>query len=196
MHSGLELTDYSAGSSTTNNKYLAPLHPFPRDSLPRGAPPCETPQPNRNQKKYPIHPPRLGLGNENSAQSFSDRSFFEPPWGHGRPRLRVMDVRTEMLAFPGFRGPDRSFCPRTSAGISAWRSAGYPAPKLTLWAAFSFLKDGWSLWLLPEVCIQSPCNRKWAVLGGEAASVAHPTRCAVYVCVSLCVSLTFCMRFL
>ena len=71
------------------------------------------------------------IGNENSARSFSDRSSFEPPWGHGRPRLRVMDVRTEMLVFPGFRGPDRSFCPRTSAGISAWTSAGYPAPKLT-----------------------------------------------------------------
>ena len=57
------------------------------------------------------------LGNENSARSFSDRSFFEPPWGHGRPRLRVMDVRTEILVFPGFRGLDRSFCPRTSGGI-------------------------------------------------------------------------------
>ena len=82
------------------------------------------------------------LGNENSARSFSDRSFFSPPSGHGRPRLRVMDVRTEMLVFPGFRGPDRSFCRRTSAGISAWTSAGYPAPKLTLWAAFSFLTFG------------------------------------------------------
>ena len=29
----------------------------------------------------------------------SDRSFFEPPWGHGRPRLRVMDIRAEMLVF-------------------------------------------------------------------------------------------------
>ena len=29
-----------------------------------------------------------------------------------------MDVRTKMLVFPGFRGPDRSFWPRTSAGIS------------------------------------------------------------------------------
>ena len=26
-----------------------------------------------------------------------------------------MDVRTEVLVFPGFRGPDRSFCPRTSS---------------------------------------------------------------------------------
>ena len=84
------------------------------------------------------------LGNENSARSFSDRSFFEPPCGHGRPRLRAMDVRTEMLVFPGpgFRGLDRSFCPQTSAGISAWTSAGYPAPKLPLWAAFSFLTIG------------------------------------------------------
>ena len=79
------------------------------------------------------------IGNENSARSFSDRSFLSPPSGHGRPRLRVMDVRTDMLVFPGFRGPDRSFCPRTSAGISAWTSAGYPALKLTLWAAFSLL---------------------------------------------------------
>ena len=56
-----------------------------------------------------------------------------------------MDVRAfgswmstpKCLFFPGFRGPDRSFCPRTSAGISAGASAGYPAPKLTLWAAVS-----------------------------------------------------------
>ena len=80
------------------------------------------------------------LGNENSARSFSDRSFLSPPSGHGRPRLRVMDVRTDMLVFPGFREPDRSFCPRTSAGISAWTSAGCPALRLTLWAAFSLLK--------------------------------------------------------
>ena len=68
---------------------------------------------------------------------------MKPPWGHGRPYLRVMDVRTEMLGFPGFRGPDRSFCPRASAGISAWTSAGYPAPKLTLWADF-FVPEEWS----------------------------------------------------
>ena len=77
------------------------------------------------------------LGNENSAEVFLTEVFFETPWGHGRPRLRVMDVRTKMrVFFAGFRGLDRSFCPRTSAGISAWMSAGYPAPKLTLWAVF------------------------------------------------------------
>ena len=185
------------------------------------------------------------IGNENSARSFPDRSFFEPAWGHGRPCLRVMDVRTDMLVFPGFRGLDlrhflpvqlglrenfkilrkiarnlcthilgspttifcancagapphkfrtisahfrmpphifrtnflgsvgnvprtsfaqfswahglfsksgsvqamnvsrldRSFCPRTSAGISAWTSAGYPAPRLALWADFPFLNQ-------------------------------------------------------
>ena len=47
-------------------------------------------------------------------------------------------VRTEMLVFPGFRVFDWSFCPRMSA-----TSAGYPAPKLTLWAALSFLSLGW-----------------------------------------------------
>ena len=30
--------------------------------------------------------------------------FFHPPWGHGRPRVRVMDVRTEMLFFQDFEG--------------------------------------------------------------------------------------------
>ena len=67
---------------------------------------------------------------------FSDRIFFWTPWGHGRPR----HGRPHRNAcFPGFRGFDRSLCPRTSAGISAWTSAGYPAPKLTLWAASSSL---------------------------------------------------------
>ena len=52
-----------------------------------------------------------------------------------------MDVRTKMLVFPAFRGLDRSFSPQMSAGKSAWTSAGYPAPKLTLWADFSFLSN-------------------------------------------------------
>ena len=115
-------------------------------------------------------------GNENSARSFSDRSFFEHPSGHGCPRLRVMDVRTEMLNFPGFRGLDRSFCPQTSAGISAWTSAGYPAPKLTLWAAFSFLTLTPFVVLVP-IC---PCSgpRRGHMVTSRAISGQsgkHPT---------------------
>ena len=72
---------------------------------------------------------------------FWPRFLLNPSWGHGhgRPRLQVMDVRTEMLVFLGSRGFDRSFCARTSAEISAWTPAGYLAPKLTLWAACSLL---------------------------------------------------------
>ena len=80
-------------------------------------------------------------------RKLSPKIFVKPPWGHGRPRLRVMDVRTEMLFFPGFRGPDRSFCPRTSAGKSARTSAGYPAPKPTVWVALSFL----SIWSVSDL---------------------------------------------
>ena len=62
------------------------------------------------------------LGNENSARSSSDRSFLNPPWGHGRPRLRVMDVRTAMLVFPGLQAPDRSFCPRRPPALKTLNS--------------------------------------------------------------------------
>ena len=34
--------------------------------------------------------------------------FFLHQGGHGRPRVRVMDVRTQMLVFPRFKGPARS----------------------------------------------------------------------------------------
>ena len=44
--------------------------------------------------------------------------------------------------FQDFEGLTEVFAPRTSAGISAWTSAGYPAPKLTLWAAFSGQCEG------------------------------------------------------
>ena len=44
-----------------------------------------------------------------------------------------------MLVFQDLEGLTEAFAPGTSAGISAWMSAGYPAPKLTLWAAFLFL---------------------------------------------------------
>ena len=43
---------------------------------------------------------RIAIGNGSSARSFSDQSFLNPPlWGHGRLRLRAMDVRTDMRVF-------------------------------------------------------------------------------------------------
>ena len=69
---------------------------------------------------------RPSLGNANSGWIFSGQSFFWTLlWGHGRPRLQIMDVRAEMLVVPRFRGFDRSFCSQTSARISAWTSTGY-----------------------------------------------------------------------
>ena len=44
--------------------------------------------------------------------------FFASPWGYGRPRVRVMDIRTQMLDFPRFWGPARSFWPGTSAWMT------------------------------------------------------------------------------
>ena len=45
--------------------------------------------------------------------------FFWTPWGHGRPRLRVMDVRAEMLVFfQDFEGLTEVFAPG--------RPPGYP----------------------------------------------------------------------
>ena len=107
--------------------------------------------------QYPCRPSHI-WGTKIQPEVFLTKVFLTPPpRGHGRPRLRVMDVRAEMLVFPGFRGPDRSFCPRTSAGMSAWTSAGYPAQKLTLWAAFSF-QSYWA-WTLARVrrCPEPPC---------------------------------------
>ena len=72
---------------------------------------------SRNKANHTNFYKRL-IGNENSARSFSDRSFSEPPWGHGRPRLRVMDVRTEMLVFQDFEGLTEVFAPG--------RPPGYP----------------------------------------------------------------------
>ena len=81
------------------------------------------------RKLYPINSENL-----NSAQSFSDQSFLSLPSGHGRPRLRVMDVRTDMLVFfQDFQDLTEAFAPARPP------SAGYPALKLTLWAAVSLL---------------------------------------------------------
>ena len=51
------------------------------------------------------------------------------------------------------------FGQRTSAGISAWTSAGYPAPKLTLWAACSFMKNqgfGSEIWRVRQHTFAEP----------------------------------------
>ena len=40
--------------------------------------------------------------NENSARSFLPEAFA-PPWRHGRPCIRLMDVRAQMLVFPRFK---------------------------------------------------------------------------------------------
>ena len=51
-----------------------------------------------------------------------------------------MDVRTEMLVFfQDFEGLTEVFAPGRPPGYPRGRPRGYPAPKLTLWAAFSFL---------------------------------------------------------
>ena len=80
-----------------------------------------------------------------------------------------------MLVFPGFRGLDRSFCPRTSTGISAWTSTGYPAPKLTLWAAFSFLIISGPIWFpisgrRPETYFLGRLDRKAGFSGCSLCS--------------------------
>ena len=46
------------------------------------------------------------IGNGRSAQSFCARSLFAPPW-----RVRVVDVRTQMLVFPRFWGAVEVFDP-------------------------------------------------------------------------------------
>ena len=77
----------------------APSSPKPQNSLKKVS---GNQGPLRVRKKFRR---RYFVGNENSAQSFSDRSSLETPEGRGRPRRRVMDVRTDMLGFAGLRGP-------------------------------------------------------------------------------------------
>ena len=42
---------------------------------------------------------------------FLTEVFLNPPWSHGRPRLRVMAVRTKMLVFQDFEGLTEVFAP-------------------------------------------------------------------------------------
>ena len=55
------------------------------------------------------------LGIKKSARSFSARArLFAPLWGHGRPRVWVIDVRSQMLVFQDFDG-----LPEVLTGTSA-----------------------------------------------------------------------------
>ena len=84
--------------------------------------------------------PILGVGNENSAQSSSDQSFWKS--------LRVVDVR----AFGSWMSAPRCLFSRILSALTEVlgqdirandprMSAGYPSQKLPLRAAFSFLKE-------------------------------------------------------
>ena len=55
------------------------------------------------------------------SQEFFCTKFFCTPSGHGRPRVRVMDVRPQIFVFPRFRGPARGFWPGTSARMTPGR---------------------------------------------------------------------------
>ena len=67
---------------------------------------------------------------------FSARSFFAPSWGHGRPHVPVMDVRTQMLVFSKVSRACPKFLARDVRANEPGMSAGYPARKLSLWALF------------------------------------------------------------
>ena len=84
-----------------------------------------------NRKKITAFSDRNLLGNKIQPESFLTEVILNPPG--------VMDVRAEMLVFQDFEGLTEVFAPRMSAGISAWTSARYPAPKLILWVAFWLL---------------------------------------------------------
>ena len=79
------------------------------------------------------------VGNENSAQSFSDRSFWKS--------LRVVDVRAfgswisapKCLFFSRILSALTEVLGRDIRANDPRMSAGYPSQKLPLWADFSFL---------------------------------------------------------
>ena len=86
--------------------------------------------------------PRPRVGNENSAQSFSDRSFWKS--------LTVVDVRAfgswisapKCLFFSRILSALTEVLGRDIRANDPRMSAGYPARKLPLWADFSFLREG------------------------------------------------------
>ena len=64
-------------------------------------------------------------------------SWTAAPSGHGRPRLRVMDVNAKNIIFLHSERWGERYWPRTSARTSAEHSV----EKLSLWAAFPFLTN-------------------------------------------------------
>ena len=60
----------------------------------------------------PLSPP---CGNpEGTERKISPKFFcqvFCPPWGHGRPRVRVMEVRAQMIVLQSFEGLPEVFDP-------------------------------------------------------------------------------------
>ena len=72
--------------------------------------------------------------NEKSARDFSARSFVAPPWGHGRPRVRVTYVRTgcprSNACFSKVSRACPSFWPRHVRANDLWMSTGYPSSLL------------------------------------------------------------------
>ena len=80
---------------------------------------------------------------KNQPEVFLPEVFFAPLWGHGHPRVWVMDVRAQMLVSARFRGPARSlFLTWAVHTNDPGTSAGYPARKLSLWAVLLFLSIG------------------------------------------------------
>ena len=62
------------------------------------------PPPKKRPKETNICVNSSRVRKQRSARNVSARSFFAPPWGHGRTRVQVIDVRTQMLVFQGFEG--------------------------------------------------------------------------------------------
>ena len=82
------------------------------------------------------------LGNENSAQSFSDRSFWKSLRVVDVRDPKVMDVRAQMLVFPGFWAP----WPKFWAGISARMTPGCPRDVLSKNFLFGLIFLPWISW--------------------------------------------------
>ena len=66
-------------------------------------------------------------------------NFLQIPWARGRPRLRAMDVRTQMLVFSRILRALTEVLGRDIRANEPRMSAGYLSQKLPLWADFSFL---------------------------------------------------------